>query len=156
MPKVIYSSNAGANWINFTGSLPDLPVYCIKYTNAGDTYIGTDAGVYYMGFTMSDWVFFSNGLPMVPVTEVVVNETNGSIKAATFGRGIWQSDLYSNCGPFLFLSGITQGTNFYQSSGFIETTQQIPGSFGNSVKYRSPAKITFKPGFSIRNNAYMH
>ena len=156
MPKVIYSSNAGANWTNFTGSLPDLPVYCIEYTNAGDTYIGTDAGVYFMGYTMSDWVFFSNGLPMIPVTEVVVNETNGSIKAATFGRGIWQSDLYSNCGPFLFLNGVIQGTNFYQSNGFIETTQQIPGSFGNSVKYRSPTKITFKPGFSTKTNSYMH
>jgi hypothetical protein len=154
--KVIYSSNAGANWTNFTSSLPDLPVYCIEYTNQGDAYIGTDAGVYFMAFSMSDWVFFSNGLPMVPVTEVVVNETNGSIKAATFGRGIWQSDLYSACGPLLLLGGISQGTNFYQSGGVIETTQQIPGSLGNSIKYRSPVKVTLKPGFSIRENAYMH
>ena len=154
--KVIYSSDAGLNWVNFTGSLPDLPVYCIEYTNDGDAYIGTDAGVYFMDYTMSDWVFFSNGLPMVPVTEVFVNETNGTIKAATFGRGIWQSDVYSDCGPFMFLGGVTQGTNFYQSNGFIETSQQIPGSLGNSIKYRTPAKIIFKPGFSVRNNAYMH
>ena len=160
--KVIYSSDGGLNWVNFTKSLPDLPVYCIEYTNDGDAYIGTDAGVYFMDFAMSDWVFFSNGLPMVPVTEVVVNETNGTIKAATFGRGIWQSDLYSDCGPFLFLGGVAQGTYFYQSGGFIETSQQIPGSLGNSIKYRSPTKIVFKPGppgvpgFSIGNNAYMH
>ncbi|MGO8055711.1 hypothetical protein, partial [Rhizobium leguminosarum] len=96
----------------------------VEYTNDGDAYIGTDAGVYFMDFAMSDWVFFSNGLPMIPVTEVVVNETNGTIKAATFGRGIWQSDLYSDCGPFLLLSGVSQGTNFYQSGGFIETIQQ--------------------------------
>ena len=160
--KVVYSSDGGLNWVNFTKSLPDLPVYCIEYTNDGDAYIGTDAGVYFMDFAMSDWVFFSNGLPMVPVTEVVVNETNGTIKAATFGRGIWQSDLYSDCGPFLFLGGVAQGTYFYQSGGFIETSQQIPGSLGNSIKYRSPTKIVFKPGppgvpgFSIGNNAYMH
>ncbi len=154
--KVVYSSDGGLNWVNFTRSLPDLPVYCIEYTNDGDAYIGTDAGVYFMDYAMSDWVFFSNGLPMVPVTEVVVNETNGTIKAATFGRGIWQSDLYSDCGPFLFLSGITQGSYFYQSGGFIETSQQIPGSLGNSIKYRSPAKITLKPGFSVRSNANLH
>jgi hypothetical protein len=153
---VIYSSDAGANWTDFTGSLPDLPVYCIEYTNEGDAYIGTDAGVYFMDFNMSDWVFFSNGLPMVPVTEVVVNETNGTIKAATFGRGIWQSDLYSDCGSLLLLSGIIQGTNFFQSGGTIETSQQIPGSLGNSVRYRSPTKIVFKPGFRAGNNAYIH
>ena len=154
--KVIYSSNAGASWVDYTASLPDLPVYCVEYTSEGDVYIGTDAGVYFMDYSMNDWVFFSNGLPMVPVTEVVVNETNGTIKAATFGRGIWQSDLYSDCGPFMFLSGVMQGTNFYQSGGFIETTQQIPGSFGNSVKLRSPTKIIFRPGFSARNNSYLH
>jgi hypothetical protein len=154
--KVIYSSDAGATWNNFTGSLPNLPVYCIEYTNEGDVYIGTDAGVYFMDFAMSDWVYFSNGLPLVPVTEVVVNETNGSIKAATFGRGIWQSDLYSDCGPLLLLGSVVQGSNFYQSGGVIETTQEIPGSLGNSVKYRSPTKIIFKKGFSIKKNAYMH
>jgi hypothetical protein len=160
--KIVYSSNAGASWVDYTASLPDLPVYCVEYTNDGDVYIGTDAGVYFMDFNMNDWVFFSNGLPMVPVTEVFVNETNGTIKAATFGRGIWQSDLYSDCGPFMLLDGVTQGANFYQSGGFIETKQQIPGSYGNSVKYRSPTKIILKaglpgqPGFSIKNGAYMH
>lgn len=154
--KVFYSSNAGASWVNFSGSLPNIPVYSIKYTGDGDAYIGTDIGVFFMDFAMSDWVSFSNGLPVVPVTDLIINEINGSIRAATFGRGIWQSDLYTDCGPFLFLSGVTQGTNFYQSAGFIEITQQIPGSIGNSVKYRSPTKITLKPGFSVRNNAYMH
>jgi hypothetical protein len=90
---------------------------------------------------------------MIPVTELLANETNGSIKAATFGRGIWQSDLYSDCGPLLLLGGTVLGTNFYQSAGVIETTQQLPGSLGNSVKYRSPTKITLKPGFRAYNNS---
>jgi len=154
--KIVYSSNAGASWVDYTASLPDLPVYCVEYTNDGDVYIGTDAGVYFMDFTMNDWVFFSNGLPMVPVTEVVVNEINGTIKAATFGRGIWQSDLYSDCGPFLLLSGVSQGTNFYQSGGFIETIQQVPGSYGNNLTLRSPQKIIFKAGFSARINSSLH
>jgi hypothetical protein len=157
--KIFYSSNAGASWVNFSGSLPNIPVYCVKYTSDGDAYIGTDTGIYFMDFAMNDWVPFSNGLPVVPVTDLIINETTGNIRAATFGRGIWQSDLYSNCGPFMLLSGVTQGSNFYQSGGFIETKQEIPGSIGNSVKYRSPTKIIFKagsPGFSIKAGAYMH
>jgi len=153
--KVIYSSNAGASWSDFTGSLPNLPVYCIRYTSNGDAYLGTDAGVYYMGFTMSDWVFFSKGLPMVPVTEIAVNEINGTVKAATFGRGIWQSDTYTACSPLLLLSGTTLGNNFYQASGSIETTQTIPNSYGNAAKYRAPTRITLKPGFKALQNSYM-
>ncbi|MGG9962864.1 3-coathanger stack domain-containing protein [Ferruginibacter sp. SUN106] len=154
--KVYYSSNGGAGWSNFSGSLPNLPVYCIKYTSDGDAYIGTDIGVYFMDFAMNDWVPFYNGLPVVPVADLFVNEIDGSIRAGTFGRGIWQSDLYADCGPLLLLSGITQGNNFYQSGGNVESIQDIPGSLGNSVKYRSPVKIVLKPGFSIKNNAYLH
>lgn len=154
--KVFYSSNGGTSWSNFSGSLPNVPAYCVKYTSDGDVYIGTDIGVFFMDFAMNDWVPFSNGLPVVPVSDLFINEINGNIRCATFGRGIWQSDLYSDCGPLLLLSGLTQGTNFYQSGGVIETTQSIPGSFGNSVKYRSPTQIIMKPGFSVKQNAYMH
>jgi hypothetical protein len=154
--KVYYSSNSGASWVNLSGSLPNMPVFCIKYSNEGDAYIGTETGVFFMDFTMNDWVPFYNGLPITPVTDLFINENNGTLKAATFGRGIWQSDLYSDCGPFMFLTGITQGQNFYQSNGFIETTQVLPGSDGNILRLRSPQKIIFKNGFRSYNSSYVH
>ncbi len=153
--KVFYSSNAGASWTNFTGSLPDVPVYCIAYDDTGDAYIGTELGVYFMDFEMNDWVPFYNGMPLVPVTDLFINETLGQIQASTFGRGIWQSDLYSACGPFMFLTGLTEGQQFYQSNGFIETSQFVPGSFGNVLRLRSPAKIIFKNNFKIHEGGYM-
>lgn len=151
--KVFYSSNAGATWTNLSGTLPNSPVHCIKYSSQGDAYIGTDQGVYYMAIGMSDWVPFYNGLPFIPVTDIFINESGGIIRASTFGRGIWQSELYSLCGPELFLSGITQGSNFFQSGGTIESLQEIPGSLGNTIQYRTPTKIVLKPGFSVKNNA---
>jgi hypothetical protein len=154
--KVFYSNNAGASWINFTGSLPNVPVYCIAFDDDGDAYIGTEIGVYFMDKFMTDWVPFYNGLPLVPVTDLFINETFGTIQAATFGRGIWQSDLYSPCGPFLFLSGVTEGQQFYQSGGFIETSQFVPGSFGNTLRLRSPTTITFENGFRAGQNSYLH
>ncbi|MGB4850335.1 MAG: hypothetical protein WBP41_20585, partial [Saprospiraceae bacterium] len=154
--RVFYSSNAGVSWINFTGSLPNIPIYCIAYDESGDAYIGTELGVYFMDYNMNDWVPFYNGLPLVPVTDLFVNESLGRIEASTFGRGIWESDLYSDCGPFLFLSGISEGQRFYQSNGFIETSQVVPGSFGNVLRLRSPQKITFKNGFRSDNNSYVH
>ncbi len=154
--KVFYSGDAGANWVNFTGTLPNLPVYSIVCTTEGDIYIGTELGVYFMDIAMNDWVPFYNGLPLVPVTDLFVNEAVGVILASTFGRGIWQGDLYSDCGPYLFLTGNTEGQHFYQSNGFIETTQVLTGSIGNVLRLRSPQKIVFKNGFRSYNNARVH
>ena len=154
--RIIYSSNAGASWVNLTGSLPNVPVYSIFYTSAGDAYIGTELGVFFMDFAMNDWVPFYNGIPIIPVTDLFVNEAAGTVSAATMGRGIWISDLYSDCGPFMFLSGLTQGSNFYQSNGFIETTQDVPGSYGNQLRLRSATKIILKAGaagFRVREGA---
>jgi hypothetical protein len=159
--RIFYTNNAGGSWLNFTGTLPVAPVYCITYTEDKDTYVGTEMGVYFMDVSMTDWVPFFNGMPRVPVTDLFVNESGDALYASTFGRGIWQSDLYSDCGPFLLLSGTTVGNNFFQSGGFIETTQVIPGSTGNELRLRSPVNIKFKAdpngtGFTIGQGAYLH
>ena len=94
--KVYESIDRGANWINITGNnLPNLPVNCIvsqSLTN-DDLYIGTDVGVYYKDNSMSDWIPFMTGLPNVVVKELEIHYTEGTISAATFGRGVWKSPL---------------------------------------------------------------
>ena len=154
--RVLYSSNGGTSWADYTGTLPNVPVYSIVCTSDGDVYVGTELGVYFMDFAMNDWVPFYNGLPMVPVSDLFADEINGSIMAATFGRGIWQSDLYSDCSPLVVLSSTVQGRNFYQSGGLLQTTQTMNGSYGNELRYRSPAKISLKPGFKASAGSYLH
>ena len=97
--KVFESSNGGATWTNITGTnLPNLPVNCIVYqANANeDLYIGTDIGVYHKDNTMSDWAPFKNGLPNVVVNELEIHYPTNRIRAATFGRGVWDSPLNSS------------------------------------------------------------
>ncbi len=94
--KVYETNDAGASWENISGSnLPGLPVNCIVYQGGAndDLYIGTDVGVYYKDNTMTEWVPFSNGLPNVIVTELEIHYDEGTISAATFGRGVWESPL---------------------------------------------------------------
>jgi hypothetical protein len=154
--RAIYSSNGGASWGNLTGSLPNVPVYCADFLSDGDIYVGTDVGVYFKDYAWTDWVRFSNGLPVLPVTEIIVDEVNEVVRAATFGRGIWLSDLYTGCNPSLFLSGTNFGTNFYQSSGIIETSQVSPGAYGNVLLLRAPQKITFENGFRAYQFSKLH
>ena len=94
--KVYESIDAGDNWTNVSGNnLPALPVNCIVYQGGAndDLYIGTDVGVYYKDNTMSDWVPFNDGLPNVIVKELEIHYDEGTISAATYGRGVWKSDL---------------------------------------------------------------
>ena len=155
--KVLYSSDAGGNWTNFSGALPNVPVNSIYYTLNGDAYIGTDIGVYFMDFEWTDWIPFRNGLPRVPVTEVLVNDAAGVIRAATFGRGLWQSDLHSDCVPDLNLgTGIFSGYHFYQASNTITSAGVSPPSIGNELSLRAGNKITFSPGFKVLYGAKMY
>ena len=94
--KVYETNDAGSSWTNISGSnLPNLPVNCIVYQGGteDDLYIGTDIGVYYKNKNMSEWIPFNNGLPNVIVKELEIHYDEGTISAATFGRGVWKSPL---------------------------------------------------------------
>jgi photosystem II stability/assembly factor-like uncharacterized protein len=94
--KVFKSIDGGASWTNISGSLPNLPANCIVYdkNSNGGLYVGLDVGVYYRDNSMSDWVLFSDNLPNVEVWELDINYHEQKLYAATYGRGLWKSDLY--------------------------------------------------------------
>ena len=93
--KVFKTVNGGATWTNFSGTLPNIPADAlVLQKNTNDIlYIGTDFGVYYRNGTMNDWVAFNTGLPNVIVDELEINYNAGIIRAATYGRGLWQAPL---------------------------------------------------------------
>ncbi len=98
--KVYKSINKGSTWTDISGTLPATSINCIVYdknVNEG-LYIGNKTAVFYRDASMSDWIAFSTGLPVVNVRELEIfydnaNPANNRIKAATYGRGLLQSDL---------------------------------------------------------------
>jgi len=94
--KVYYSSNGGNSWSNYdsTGSLPNLPINGIVYQEGTNDrlYIATDAGVYVKTTPTANWTRYGN-IPNVRVTEIKINPCTGKLDAATFGRGLWETDL---------------------------------------------------------------
>ncbi len=148
--KVAYSNDAGLNWVNRSGSLPNLPVNCIALDNNNNAYIGTDNGVYYRGASMNDWVPFYNNLPYVPVTELVISEAGNRIRAATFGRGIWSSDLYNNCPADMTVTGILEGQEYYEASNSINSTALLKTSAGTKVQMRGGNEVVLQDGFTAR------
>ena len=94
--KVYKSEDGGETWENYSEGLPDLPMNCIEYENSSNhaLYAGCDIGVYYRNGEMSEWISFNDELPNVIVNELEIHYETGKVRAATYGRGLWESDLY--------------------------------------------------------------
>lgn len=103
--KVYKSINGGATWTNISGSLPNIPANTIAYSKCTQDglYVGMDVGIYYRDNTLSDWVLFNTGLPNVEIQEIEIDDSENVIYAATYGRGLWKSDLYMSA-PLVTIS----------------------------------------------------
>lgn len=112
--KVFHSSDGGTVWTNVSGTLPNVPVNCSVYQNGTSDalYIGTDMGVFYKNNDMSDWILFNGGLPFVIVNDLEIVYSTNLLRAATYGRGAWETPLfdYANRLPLVnFIANKTAG-----------------------------------------------
>lgn len=97
--KVYMTSDGGSSWQNISYNLPNAPVNCIKTVpGSGEIIVGTDFGVFMLDESTNTWVDQSIGLPNVIVSDIEFNPALNKIYVATFGRGIWQSDLSAMVG----------------------------------------------------------
>lgn len=153
--KVYRSTNGGNSWTNFSGSnLPNVPVNCIAYEagSANGVYIGTDAGIYYRDDNSSDWVDFSNGLPFLRVMELEINASANRLRAATYGRSIWESDLFSqDCPVNLTLNGSLSGLDAYAVSNNLTSTNSLTSSA--DITFSGGNRVTLNPGFSMASGS---
>ena len=130
--KIYLSLNDGGTWKNITGNLPNIPLNCLLLDSNANTgiYVGTSAGIYYKDSTMANWILYSAHLPVaVEAKDMKIyydtnNTSNNTLSAATFGRGAWQSPLYSGN-----VAGFTASDTFvcpHATISFKDTTGGAP------------------------------
>jgi len=108
--KLYRSSNRGQTWIDYAQNLPNLAI--TKFiidgsTNDTVTYVANALGVYFRRATQSSWTNFSGSLPTIaPISDMEIyldpiHPSDSRLRISTYGRGIWQTDLYrtSNLAP---------------------------------------------------------
>lgn len=155
--KVFISSNGGSSWTNITGTLPNIPFNCIEWAPGTNDalYVGGDVGIYYRDTDIGNWIPFRNGLPHTPVYDLEINEASNLLRAATHGRGIWETSIYSVCPSFYQLTDGnlpgpgSMGYRYYQSSDSILSTRSIDGGLGTDVNYQAGSLIQLKTGFEV-------
>ncbi len=144
--KVFYSNDGGSTWTNYSAGLPNLPVNCIVYkkNSPGAIYVGMDIGVYYRELSSSSFVLYNSGLPNVVVSDMEIYYPTGKLRASTFGRGVWESDLYSQPGvvPTAFASSSSNTICAGGSISFADGSSNSPTSWSWSFPGGSPASST--------------
>jgi hypothetical protein len=126
--KVYQTNDQGVTWINISNTLPNIPINCITYLNNSNDalYIGTDAGVYFKDNTTTIWQPFFNGLPNVIVTQLSVYYPTGKLRASTYGRGLWESNLYTVSTSVNVTLSVNMSNQTVSPSGV-----HVAGSFNN-------------------------
>lgn len=93
--KVIRRNGKTNKWENVSGTLPNFPVNCLVINKDDKTvYVGTDHGVYYRDWSMTDWAPYITNLPNVKINELELKYSDSEIWAATYGRGLWKSPIH--------------------------------------------------------------
>jgi len=94
--NVYKSVNGGIDFDNISFNLPGDAKLVVKHQSFhpnNPIYLGTSLGVYRLDDTSNSWEPFLNNLPNVAVRDIEINENDGNITAATYGRGVWRSNI---------------------------------------------------------------
>jgi len=91
------TTDHGQTWTSIVGNdpthrLPNVPIYVVKYDPVTPTtiYAGTDIGVYFTTDDGVTWNRMGDNFPMIPVRDLYVAKNQEFIRAATYGRGLWE------------------------------------------------------------------
>jgi photosystem II stability/assembly factor-like uncharacterized protein len=157
--KVYKSTNKGSSWSDISSNLPAITINCIVYdVNSNDgLYVGNTTQVFYRDAAMSTWTLYSSGLPKVDIRELEIfysgtDVTQNRIKVATYGRGLWESDLYFT--PTLAVTSPNGGE--YWTLGTVRTISWST-NFSSNVKielYKSGSFHSTIAASVVNNGVY--
>jgi hypothetical protein len=137
------STNGGASWIDLSSNLPNAPVNSLAVDpgDANTVYLATDAGVFYTaqvsicGQTDSNcWSVFGAGLPGAPAVSLSASSSASPpvLVAATYGRGIWQTGLWSSQTAITAASAAPANVAFEQTPAVGVASQPVQVQLANT------------------------
>jgi len=93
--KIYLTTNGGNSWTNITFNLGEMPIQSvvIDHTDDSNIYIGTEIGVYTKTMNGTNWSLYNTDLPNCTIEELEIVYGSNTLRAATWGRGVWEYTL---------------------------------------------------------------
>ena len=88
--------NGVVNFTDITANLPSESKLIARHharSGKNTVYVGTALGVYFINDDTTSWETFDNNLPNVAVRDLEINEEDSKLFAATYGRGVFSTDI---------------------------------------------------------------
>lgn len=131
------SSPAAPVWQAAGNGIPSIPInaFAIDPINSNNLYAGTDIGVYFSSDGGANWSPFGTGLPRSAVFDLQIQPTSRILRAATHGRGVWETALVSPAGSTVQFNTASASVTESQASVTVTITRAGDTSFPASVNY---------------------
>ncbi len=145
--NVYHSMDAGATWTTIGAGLPSGAKYCATWENTGKNgiYVG---GFGYVSYTNDDlagqWVGFFDGLPNARVYELEINYLSNTIFAGSYGRGLWESQLYKPLAPLAAFSADKHEACGTLTVNFTDESLYSPTAWAWTFEGGTPATSTLQ------------
>jgi photosystem II stability/assembly factor-like uncharacterized protein len=100
--RLFLTRDGGQTWQSLKGNgtgfdLPNVPINVVRYDPGDATnntiYVGTNLGIYRTRDGGATWQRFGHGMPIVRVMDLFVSQSGSLLRAATYGRGLWEMNL---------------------------------------------------------------
>jgi predicted secreted protein len=145
-------------WSNYSEGLSadDHVTWIVSERGSNDgLYLSTLRGVYYRNSNagINSWIPYSTNLPKIRSEQMEINYTDNTVRAGTYGQGIWRSPL--SCPGIttdITKVSITTPFEFTETKAGIFSTAVIPS--GNTVYYRAGNQVTLTNGFVAAQGSF--
>ncbi len=131
------ASPAAPVWAAAGNGIPSIPINAlvIDPTNSNNLFAGTDIGVYNSTDGGANWAPFGTGLPRSAVFDLQIQPSFRLLRAATHGRGVWETSLVNTGPSTVQFSASTDSVNEAQVSKTVTIIRTGDTSGTASVNY---------------------
>ena len=125
------STNSGASWSTIDGVASGFPAgipvntLVVDPMSSNTLYAGTHLGVYTSTDGGTTWTRYGTGMPLVNVTDLYVANDDSVIRAATYGRSVWELPLPAT-------QAYSNATAVPITFGTVNSTINVSGRSGNA------------------------
>jgi len=129
---IFKTTTSGAQWTDISGNLPNTPLndIVIDPDIPGTLYVATDIGVFISTTDGATWSPMGNGMPTVIVNSIRLHRPTRILRAATFGRGMFDIAVPTATTPVpaISTSGVVNAASYKNQPLAAGTIASVFGS----------------------------